>query len=75
MHDHIIGNTTFNKIIEIIVSPNGETRLETNGFTGAECQEASRFVEQTLGKRTGEQLTAEFHQSSAARETTHHRLP
>ena len=49
-------------IIEIIVAPNGATRVETKGFSGTQCQEASRFIEQALGKRTGEQLTAEFHQ-------------
>ena len=53
-----------NKIIEIIVSPTGETRLETKGFSGEECKEASRFVELALGASAGEQMTAEFHHSS-----------
>ena len=52
------------RIIEIIVSPSGQTRVETRGFTGSECREASKFLEQALGQRTGEQLTAEFHQTS-----------
>ena len=50
------------KTIEIIVSPQGESRVETKGFTGADCQQASKFIEEALGKRTNEQLTAEFHQ-------------
>jgi len=58
-----------NKIIEIIVSPTGETRLETKGFTGAECREASKFVEQALGVAAGEQLTAEFHSPQVATQT------
>lgn len=49
------------KIIEVIVSPKGETRVETKGFVGAECREASKFMEQSLGQRADEQLTAEFH--------------
>ncbi len=49
-----------NKIIEIIVSPTGETRLETKGFTGGECREASKFVEDALGQKGSEQLTAEM---------------
>ncbi len=53
-----------NKIIEIIVSPTGETRLETKGFSGEECKEASKFVEQASGAAAGEQMTAEFHQTS-----------
>ena len=51
-----------NKTIEVIVAPNGATRIETKGFAGTECQDASRFIEQALGQRTGEKLTAEFHQ-------------
>ena len=55
-----------NKIIEIVVSPTGQTQIETKGFTGSECRDASRFVEQALGKRTGEQLTAEFHEAASS---------
>ena len=54
------------KTIEITVSPTGETKVETRGFAGGECREASRFVEQALGARTAEQLTAEFHQGQPA---------
>ena len=50
------------RIIEIVISPNGQTQVETKGFTGAECRDASKFIEQALGQRTSEQLTAEFHQ-------------
>ena len=51
-----------NKTIEVIVAPNGETTVETKGFVGTECQDASRFIEQALGQQTGENLTAEFYQ-------------
>ena len=54
------------KIIEIVVSPTGQTQIETKGFTGSECRDASRFIEQALGKRTGEQLTAEFHEAASS---------
>jgi hypothetical protein len=50
------------KTIEIVVSPKGETTVQTKGFTGGECRDASKFVEQALGKQTSETLTAEFHQ-------------
>ena len=56
------------KIIEIIVSPKGETKLETRGFAGSACQEASRFVEEALGKRQSEQLTGEFHASQSVQQ-------
>ena len=58
-----------NKTIEIIVSPKGETKLETKGFAGVECQQASRLVEQALGATAGEQLTAEFHSSQVVSQT------
>jgi hypothetical protein len=50
------------KTIEITISPKGESKVETKGFRGGECREASRFVEQALGQRTAETLTAEFYQ-------------
>jgi hypothetical protein len=51
------------KTIEVIVSPQGEVNVQTKGFADSSCREASQFIEQALGQRTGEQLTAEFHQS------------
>ena len=53
------------KIIRVIVGPRGETKVETRGFSGGECREASRFVEQALGTRSAETLTAEFYQGQA----------
>ena len=53
------------KTIEITVNPQGETRLETKGFAGASCQEASRFIENALGEKSSDQPTAERHQVSA----------
>jgi hypothetical protein len=50
------------KLIEIVVSPTGQTHIQTKGFVGGECRQASRFIEQALGKQTCEELTAEFHQ-------------
>ena len=53
-----------NRVIEITVTPEGKARVETKGFVGGACREASRFIEQALGQRTSEQLTAEFHQAA-----------
>ena len=58
-----------NKTIEIIVSPQGESRVETKGFTGNECRQASQFIEQAMGKQTHEQLTAEFHQTASQQQS------
>ena len=56
------------KTIEIIVSPIGQTTVQTKGFSGASCREASRFLEQALGTRISEQKTAEFHQTEPVRQ-------
>ena len=56
------------KTIEIIVAPNGQSKVETKGFTGSECREASRFIEQALGLQTGEVLKAAFHQSATTQQ-------
>lgn len=50
------------KTIEIIVAPDGKSRVETKGFTGGECREASQFIEQALGQHTNELLKSEFYQ-------------
>ena len=49
------------KVIEIFVSPKGETKVETKGFVGNECQKASQFLVGALGNKTTEQLKPEFH--------------
>mgnify|MGYP006067579077 CR=1 FL=1 len=57
------------KTIEITVAPNGQTSVATKGFAGSECRDASRFIEEALGRRLNEQLTPEFHQASAHQES------
>jgi hypothetical protein len=51
------------RIIRVIIGPKGETRIETKGFSGPECREASRFIELALGQPVNEQVTAEFYQA------------
>ena len=50
------------RTIEIIVETNGSTRVQTRGFTGSACTDASRFIEEALGKRISERTTPEFYQ-------------
>jgi hypothetical protein len=54
------------KTIEVIVKPNGSSKVETRGFTGTDCRQASEFIEQALGSRSSERLKPEFHQASTA---------
>ena len=57
-----------NKTIEIVIAPNGQSRVETKGFKGSECRQASQFIEQALGQQTDELLKAEFHQTAATQQ-------
>lgn len=57
------------KIIEIVISPSGQTRVETRGFAGAACRQASEFLEKALGRPTGEQLTGEFYHHTPEQQT------
>jgi hypothetical protein len=57
-------------IIEITVDSKGQSKVETRGFTGGECREASKFIEQALGQKTAETLTAAFYEG----QTTDQRL-
>ena len=50
--------------IEITVSPQGDTRLETKGFAGATCRDASHFIENALGEMLSDQPTAEAHRAT-----------
>ena len=52
------------RIIEIIVTPKGETTLQTKGYTGSDCIQASKFLEQALGVGVREQHTSEFFESA-----------
>lgn len=49
------------KTIEITVAPDGQSQVETKGFSGAQCQQASRFIEQALGTPVNERLKPEFY--------------
>jgi hypothetical protein len=54
------------RIIEVTVSPTGETKIETRGFAGSSCRDASAFLEKALGQQVSETLTGEFYQQSQA---------
>jgi hypothetical protein len=50
------------KRIEIIVAPKGNSKVETKGFSGSECVEASKFLKDALGNEESMRTTAEFYQ-------------
>jgi Protein of unknown function (DUF2997) len=50
------------RMIEVIVSPQGETTLQSKGYAGADCLAASAFLERSLGVIASDVRTAEFYQ-------------
>jgi hypothetical protein len=52
------------RIIEVVVSPQGETTIQTKGYAGGACLQASKFLEQALGVAVADHKTAEFFQTS-----------
>jgi len=52
--------------IEIIVSPKGESVIQTKGFAGSSCREATKALEQALGAVQADKATAEMYQTATA---------
>ncbi len=59
------------RIIEITVSPQGETTVQTKGYSGGECLQASKFLEQALGIANKDSKTAEFYTTQQQHQETH----
>jgi len=51
------------RTIEMVVAPDGKTTVQTKGYAGGECLQASEFLEQALGPKLHEDLTGDFYQS------------
>ncbi len=58
------------RVIEVIVSPQGQTTIQTKGYAGPNCLQASKFLEQALGLVTSDRQTPEIHQSEPTHLTT-----
>jgi len=56
------------RIIEVTVSPTGETTVPAKGYAGADCLQASKFLEQSLGLTVNETKTTEFYQTTERHE-------
>jgi len=52
------------KTIEVVVRSDGQSVVETKGFTGGNCLKASRFLEAALGTSQDNQRTAEFYSTA-----------
>lgn len=61
-----------NRTIEVNISPRAETTVQTKGFAGNRCREASRFIEQALETQASERLTDEFYQPACQPQSQEH---
>jgi hypothetical protein len=54
------------RVIEVTVSPKGETTVQTKGYAGVDCLRASQFLEQALGVASADRKTGEYYLTNPA---------
>jgi hypothetical protein len=59
------------RVIELIVSKEGETTVQTKGYSGGTCMEASKWLEHALGITTTDQKTTEFYETTQTEQHIH----
>ncbi len=52
------------RTIEVIIGTAGEIQIDAMGFKGADCEHATRFLEEALGVVGQKVKKPEFHQRS-----------
>ena len=57
--------TIMPQIITVEISPEGEVKVQTTGFAGASCKQATKALEAALGAVVSDAKTSEFHQGGA----------
>lgn len=51
--------------IEILIAPDGKLTIDAIGFKGADCDQATKFLEQALGLTAEKQRKPEYHQRTS----------
>ncbi len=49
------------KTIEIVIATDGTLKIDALGFSGPDCERATRFLEEALGKVAGKQKKPEHY--------------
>jgi hypothetical protein len=52
------------RVTELIVTKEGQTTIQTKGYSGGTCTDASKWLEQALGITTNERKTTEFYETA-----------
>jgi hypothetical protein len=50
------------KTVEVIIQASGQLTINAAGFSGTDCEKATAFLEQALGRLTAKQRKPEFYQ-------------
>jgi len=50
--------------IEILIAPDGQLTIDAIGFKGADCEQATKFLEQALGVTAVKRRKPEWHQTN-----------
>jgi hypothetical protein len=56
------------RVIEVTVSPQGAVTVQTKGYAGSNCLQASKFLEEALGVTTTDRKTTEFYDATSAQQ-------
>ncbi len=50
------------KVVEIIINASGQLTINAAGFSGTDCEKATAFLEQALGKLTAKERKPQLYQ-------------
>ena len=53
--------------IEVLVTPTGEIKIDAVGFKGADCEQATKFLEAALGLVNERTKKPDYHQTRTAK--------
>ena len=60
------------KSVDVIISPQGDVKVEAQGYSGSSCTEATKFITEALGKQVSEEKTADYYKQGQTHVTQGH---
>ena len=51
------------RCIEVLIGPDGQLTIDAVGFKGADCDQATKFLEEALGLASEKRCKPEYHQT------------
>jgi hypothetical protein len=52
---------------EILIKADGSVKIEAQGFSGSACEQATRALEEAIGKTVSDERTADFYREEKVR--------